>query len=184
MNYDFSTFDTQTQDIVTWLAHEYKSISTGRATPTVLDSITIDAYGSRTHIAHVASINIEDARTLRVSPWDKTQVKAIEKAIQDADLGLSVAADDAGLRVIFPYLTEETRTKLVKILKEKLEDARVRVRQAREEANKAIDAAEKEGGMSEDEKFKLKETLQKKVEHTNSELETTFSKKEKDTLTV
>lgn len=184
MNHDFSECDIRLSEITEWLSSEYKTISTGRATPAVLDSITIDAYGTRSHIAHVASINIEDARTLRVAPWDKTHVKLIEKAIQEADIGLSVVADDQGLRVSFPYLTEETRTKLIKVLKEKLEDARVKVRNVREDENKQIDREEKEGGMSEDEKFRYKEALQKKVDSANFDLDALFAKKEKDTMTV
>ena len=184
MIYDFTATDGELTKIEEWLTLEYKSISTGRATPTVLDTISIDAYGTRSSVAHVASISIEDARTLRVSPWDKAHVKELEKAINDADLGLSVSSDDAGIRVFFPQLTTETRTKLVKVLKEKLEEARVRVRSVRENTLKEIDAREKEGGMSEDDKFRLKEDLQKKITDLNNTLERVFEKKESDTMSI
>ena len=118
MNYDFSEVKQDLKNICDWLSNEYKSISTGRATPSVLDSITIESYGNRTAIAHVASISIEDAKTLRVSPWDRAHVKVIEKAVTDADLGLSVPSDDAGVRIHLAQLTTETRTKLVKVIKE------------------------------------------------------------------
>lgn len=184
MNFDFEPIKKQLSDINVWLTNEYKSISTGRATVSVLDSITIDAYGTRSAIAHVGAISIEDARTLRVAPWDKARLKDIEKAINDADLGLSVSSDDSGIRVHFPQLTTETRTKLVKVLKERLEDSRVKVRSARESAIKSIDAQEKEGGMSEDEKHRLKEDLQKMVTDTNNTLEALFEKKEADTMSI
>ncbi|MBP6948897.1 MAG: ribosome recycling factor, partial [Candidatus Pacebacteria bacterium] len=128
MSYDFSQVTKQKEAIIEWLKSEYRSIQTGRATPQVLDLVHIDMYGARTAIAHAGSITIEDPRTLRVSPWDKTIVSAIEKAINEADLGLSVSSDSDGLRVHFPALTTETRQKLVKLLKDRLEEGRIRVR--------------------------------------------------------
>ena len=184
MQFEFETTNNDLKNINEWLTNEYKSVSTGRATPSVLDSITVDSYGSRGAIAHVATISIEDPRTLRVAPWDKSQSKEIEKAINDADLGLSVSSDDGGVRVHFPQLTTETRTKLVKVLKEKLEEARVRVRSVRESTIKAIDAAEKEGGMSEDDQRRLKDELQKMVTASNDTLESIFNKKESDTMST
>lgn len=184
MNYDFSLFKENLLHTENSLKAEYKNISTGRATPGVLDGIQVESYGSYTAIAHVASVSIEDARTLRVAPWDKSQVNAIEKAIEAADLGLSVSSDDAGVRVYFPQLTTETRAKLVKVLKEKLEDSRVKVRTLREAEIKSLDAAEKEGGMGEDEKKKLKEDIQSFVDTTNKNLETIFKAKEEDTMTI
>jgi ribosome recycling factor len=118
MSYDFSSTKTNREAILEWLRNEYKAIQTGRATPAVLDGIAIDMYGARTLIAHTGSITIEDPRTLRVTPWDKSVVSAVEKAINEADIGVSVASDSDGLRVHFPSLTTETRTKLVKILKD------------------------------------------------------------------
>ncbi len=184
MIYDLTKTKEEVQKINTWLADEYKSISTGRATPAVLDSISIESYGSYTAIAQAASISIEDPRTLRVSPWDKTLLKPIEKAINEANLGLSVATDEAGIRVYFPQLTTETRSKLVKILKERLEEARVRVRSLRESTNKDIEEKEKEGGMGEDDKKKIKEEVQKIVDEANASLEVIFSKKEEDTMSI
>ena len=182
MAYDFSNVQKQKDTIVEWLKTEYRSIQTGRATPQVLDLVHIDMYGARTPIAHVGSITIEDPRTIRVAPWDKTVVGAIEKAINEADLGLSVSSDSDGLRVHFPALTTETRTKLVKLLKDRLEDARVRVRALREDTNKDIDAREKAGEYGEDEKRKYREEMQKKVDAANAELEDNFQKKEREVM--
>src|SRR3989338_8240989 len=128
-----------------------------------LDSLSIESYGSFIPIKNVASITLEDAKTLRVVPWDKANMKGIEKAVNEANMGVSVATDEAGLRVIFPMLTTETREKLVKVLKEKLEEARISVRAERETTNKAIDELEKNAALSEDEKFSAKHELQKYV---------------------
>ncbi len=182
MAYDFSHVLTQKESITEWLKAEYRSIQTGRATPQVLDLVYIDVYGSRTPVAHVGSITIEDPRTIRVSPWDKTVVSAVEKAINEADLGLSVSSDSDGLRVHFPALTTEKRTKLVKLLKDRLEEARVRVRSMREDTNKDIDAREKDGEYGEDEKRRYRDETQKLVDGDNQELEDLFQKKEKEVM--
>lgn len=182
MAYDFSHVTKHKETITEWLKAEYRSIQTGRATPQVLDLVYIDMYGARTPVAHVGSITIEDPRTIRVAPWDKTTLGAIEKAINEADLGLSVSSDSEGLRVHFPALTTETRSKLVKVLKDRLEEARVRVRALREETNKDIDTREKAGEYGEDDKRKYREEMQKKVDAANSELEDLFQKKEKEVM--
>ena len=182
MSYDFSSAQTQKAVIAEWLKSEYRSIQTGRATPQVLDLVHIDMYGARTALPHAAGITIEDPRTIRVAPWDKSIIGAMEKAINDANLGLSVSSDGEGLRVHFPSLTTETRQKLVKLLKDRLEDARVRVRALREETNKAIDADEKEGLFGEDDKRGYREQMQKIVDTANQELEDLFERKEKDVM--
>ncbi len=182
MAYDFSHVNKDKDIIIEWLKSEYRSIQTGRATPQVLDLVHIDMYGARTAIAHAASVNIEDPRTLRVSPWDKTILGVMEKAINDANLGLSVASDAEGLRVHFPALTTETRQKMVKLLKDRLEDARVRVRSLREEINKDIDARAKEGEYGEDEQHRYREDMQKIVDTANAGLEELFQKKEREVM--
>jgi len=182
MSYDFSNVNTQKNAITDWLKSEYRTIQTGRATPQVLDLVHIDMYGARTQIAHAGSVTIEDPRTIRVAPWDKSVIGQMEKAINDADLGLSVSSDSEGLRVHFPSLTTETRSKLVKLLKERLEDARVRVRALREETNKNIDARAKEGEYGEDEQKKYREEMQKIVDSANQELEDLFQKKETEVM--
>ena len=148
----------------------------------VLDGVSVESYGSYQPIKNVASISVEDPKTLRISPWDKNQIKAIEKAITVADLGLSVATDDAGIRVIFPQLTTETRQKLVKVLKEKLEEARITVRRERGDVLDDILKQEKEGKMTEDERMRSKDELQKIVDEANKNLEVLFEKKEKEVI--
>ena len=182
MQYNFSNLKIELKKVDDFLGKEYSQLSTGRASPMVLDGISVESYGAMQPIKNVASVSIEDPKTLRVNPWDKNHVKAIEKAIIVADLGLSVATDDAGLRVIFPQLTTETRQKLVKVLKEKLEEARITVRRERGNVWDEIQAQERDGKMTEDEKAYAKDELQKVVDEINKTLEATFEKKEKEVL--
>ncbi len=178
MQYNFSAFKESAQKVQDWLSKEYASLHTGQASPNVLDGINVESYGTKQPIKNVASISIEDPKTLRVIPWDRELVKEIEKEIQKSDLGLSVAVDQTGLRVIFPMLTTENREKLVKVLKTKLEDARISTRKEREEVLRDIDKLAREGQMSEDEKNRSKEALQEMVDAANAKFEETFKAKE------
>jgi len=182
MQYNFSNFKLELKKIDDFLGKEYSQLSTGRASPMVLDGISVESYGSMQSIKNVASVSIEDPKTLRVAPWDKNHIKPIEKAIMIADLGLSVATDDSGIRVIFPQLTTETRQKLVKVLKEKLEEARITVRRERGSIWDEIQKQEREGKMTEDERNRAKDELQKVIDDINKTLEATFEKKEKEVL--
>ena len=182
MQYNFTNFKLDLKKVDEFLAKEYSQLSTGRASPMVLDGVSIESYGSYQPIKNVASVTIEDPKTLRIAPWDKNHIKQIEKAILVADLGLSVATDDMGIRVIFPQLTTETRQKLVKVLKEKLEEARITVRRERGNIWEEIQKLEKEGKMTEDERESGKVELQKVVDEANSNLEATFQKKEKEVI--
>src|SRR3989344_9704833 len=176
--FNFNNFKTKVKGVEDWLLKELSSIRTGRASASILDAIQVNAYGNNMAVSNIASISIEDPRTIRVEPWDKTQGKEIEKAIVNSNLGLSVNSDDKGLRIIFPELTSERRESLVKIAKQKLEESRISLRGLRDEVVKEIEAKEKEGGMGEDDKFRLKEELQKLVDILNRKLEELFEKKE------
>ena len=178
--YDFSHIEEKLRDAQEWLREEYKGVRTGRATPTLLDGIHVESYGTRMPLNQVANVGTEDARTLRVSVWDVSQVKAVEKAIAAANLGVGVSSDEKGVRVTFPELTAERRTTLVKLAKEKLEDARQSVRGAREDAWSDIQEKERSSEMSEDEKFRAKDELQKHVDATNEALEALFTKKQEE----
>lgn len=176
MAYDFSILKGQIKETEEWLQRELSSVRTGRASPALLDAVKPEAYGARTPITQLGSVSIEDARTLRIVPWDKTVVKAIEKGITDADLGVSVVTDDQGLRVIFPELTAERRTLLAKVANEKHEQAKVTLRGHRTEAIKEIDALEKDG-MGEDIAKRNKEEVQKLIDAANVSLEAIAKKK-------
>ena len=182
MQYNFSVFRNGLKKVEEFLSKEYGQLNIGRASPMVLDGIFTESYGSRVPLKNVANISIEDPKTLRITPWDKNQVKDIEKAIVSANLGLSVATDDMGIRVIFPQLTTETRQTLVKVLKEKLEEQRIAVRRERENVWEDIQLQEKNGKITEDEKFRAKEELQKIIDEANRNLEAHFEKKEKEVM--
>ena len=180
MAYDFKDLKAGIKGTEEWLKAEFAGIRTGRATPALLDSIMVEAYGSLMPINQVGSISVEDARMMRVTPWDMSLAKAVEKAIMLADLGLSLATDERGVRISFPDLTADRRTMLIKLAKQKLEEARITLRGEREKTIKDIERREKEGEISEDEKFRLKTELQKYVDEGGTVLEGLFGKKEKE----
>ena len=182
MQYNFSNFKTELKKVQDFLGKEYSQLNIGRASPMVLDGVSVESYGSYVPLKNVANISIEDPKTLRIAPWDKSQIKEIEKAIQSSNLGLSVATDDLGIRVIFPQLTTETRQTLVKVLKEKLEEQRITVRRERENILEDIEAQKKESKMTEDEMFRAKEELQKIINEVNGNLEASFEKKEREVM--
>ena len=165
-----------------FLSKEYSQLNIGRASPSVLDGVTVESYGSRVPLKNVANISIEDPKTLRIAPWDKSQIKDIEKAIVSSNLGLSVATDDLGIRVIFPQLTTETRQSLVKVLKERLEEARITARRERERICEDVQEKQKAGKLTEDDKFRAKEDLQKIIDEVNINLEASFEKKQKEVM--
>jgi len=176
MAYDFTQLKKKISDTEEWLKKEFASIRTGQATPTLLDGVKVDSYGSKMPINQVANVGTEDARTLRISPWDSSMVKVIERTIEEADLGVSVVVDDKGLRVVFPELTAERRVQLGKLAKDKLEQARITVRGARDEAQTEI----KKADLPEDDAFRAKEDMQKLIEGANKIFDELYAKKEKE----
>jgi ribosome recycling factor len=182
MQYNFSNFKNELKKVEDFLVKEYNQLNIGRASPMVLDGISVESYGARMPLKNVATIGIEDPKTLRISPFDKSQIKEIEKAIAAANLGLSVATDDMGIRVIFPQLTTETRQTLVKVLREKLEGQRITVRKERENVLGDIENKKKANEMTEDEMFRAKEELQKIINEANTTLELCFEKKQTEVM--
>lgn len=182
MTFDFSKIKKQVSEVELWLIKEFSSIRTNRATPAFLDGIKVDSYGSLMSINQIAAIAVEDARSLRISPWDHSQTKAVEKAVTSANLGVSVTVDDKGVRVIFPELSAERREQIVKLAKAKLEDARKSLRANRDEAVRDLQTKEKEGGIGEDEVFRAKADVQKLVDAANKKMERLFEKKEGEIL--
>ncbi len=182
MAYNFEQLKHAIVETESWLKKEFASLRTGRASPAILDIVTVESYGSRMQINQVAGISIEDVRTIRIVPWDMSQVKAIEKAIIDSNLGLSVSVDDKGVRAIFPELTSERRMSLVKVLKQKTEEAKITLRKERDRVKTDIEAKEKEGGMGEDEKFRHIADMQKLIDEGNAKLEASAEKKETEIM--
>lgn len=178
MAYDFSSLKNNIKETEEWLTRELSGVRTGRATPTLLDGVKPEAYGTRTPLRELAAISVENARTIRVIPWDMSLLKTIEKGLTDADLGVGVATDDQGIRVSFPELTSERRTQLLKIASDRVEHAKVTLRSHRTDALKALDAATKEGGMGKDEVARLKTEVQKFIDVGNGIFVTLLEKKE------
>jgi len=144
----------------------------------------VNSYGTLQPIKNISSINMEDARSMKIVPWDKSQIKDIEKSLHDSQLPFSVSVDDTGVRVHVPQMTEESKKEIMKLVKDKLEEARIKVRNIRQEAQKTIEAGEDRGDYGEDAKNNFKDALQKKVDMINKALEESFSKKETDLMSV
>jgi len=182
MAYDFNPFKKSITATEDWLKKEIQQIRTGQASPAILDGVRVEVYGAPMSLKEVASVMIEGARSLRITPWDSAQTKEIEKAISTSNLGLAVSVDDQGLRVVFPELTSDRREDFARLAKDKLEEAKKKVRHERDQVIKDIQAAEKEGGMGKDEVFRLKNEVQKIVDASSKASEEVYGKKEKEIL--
>ena len=180
MAYDFKTLEGKLEKVKEWLSGELRGLRTGRATPAILDGVRVSAYGSMMPLNQLATIRVDDARSIFVQAFDTSVIKDIERGISNADLGLGITTDNSGVRVTFPDLTGERRAELVKVAKGKLEEARQTVRVARDETWKDIQEKEKASEITEDDKFHLKDEMQKKVDTTNEDLEKVFERKEQE----
>lgn len=180
MAYNFSKFQQKIKETHDWFQKELSSVRTGRASTSFLDSVRVESYGTEMPIASLATVTSEDAKTLRITPWDHSQTSSIEKAITVANLGVSVVADSNGVRVIFPELTGERRQQLIKVAKEKLEDAKVAIRRERNEVSDDLNSKKKEGTMGEDDVMRAKTEMEKIVQEGNKKLEELFTKKEQE----
>jgi ribosome recycling factor len=159
--------------------HEFSSLHTGKATPAMLDGVRVHAYGSTVSMKEVAAVTTPDARTIMVQPWDRSVIKDIEKAIQEANLGLNPLVDGGILRVPVPELTGERRKELAKTAGSMAEDGRVRVRQARRDALDLLKAA-KEGGVPEDDIKRHEKDVQKAHDDAIAEINQHLATKEAD----
>ncbi|MEN9503142.1 MAG: ribosome recycling factor [Pseudomonadota bacterium] len=166
------------------LKHDLAKVRTGRAHPSLLDQVTVDYYGSDVPLSQVANISSEDARTLKVVPWEKPMASKIEKAILISNLGLNPSNDGTVIRVPLPALTEERRRDLVKVVKSEAEGARVAIRNIRRDANSDFKALLKEKEISEDEERRAADDIQKLTDHYIKEVEVVLEKKEKELMEV
>lgn len=162
----------------------FNKIRTGRAHPSILDAVSVEYYGAQMPLNQVASVNVEDARTLAVVPWEKSMVPKVEKAIMTADLGLNPATAGSVIRVPMPMLTEETRKGYIKQARAEAENARVAVRNVRRDANGDIKALLKEKEISEDEEHGGTDAIQKLTDKHIAEIDKLLEAKEKDLMTV
>lgn len=162
----------------------FNKIRTGRAHPSILDSVTVNYYGQETPLKQVASVNVEDNRTLTVSPWEKNLMPTIEKAIMSSDLGLNPATSGDIIRIPMPMLTEETRREMVKQAKADAEHGRVSIRNARRDANSMIKELLKEKEITEDDERKGEDDIQKLTDRYIAEVEKMLKAKEEDLMAV
>lgn len=162
----------------------FNKIRTGRAHPSILDGITVDYYGNQTPLSQVANINIEDARTLVLNPWEKSMVQAIEKAIMKSDLGLNPSTAGSVIRIPMPMLTEETRKSFIKTAKHESETARVAVRNIRRDANDQLKDFLKEKEISEDENRRAEDEIQKLTDRFVADIDKILAQKEKDLMEI
>lgn len=177
------TLKIKSDEVKQWLVKELSTLRTGRATITILDGIFVESYGSFSPINQLASINIEDAKTIRITPWDKAILKDIDQAIQKANLGLSVTNNGIDARVIFPDLTTETRLNLVKQGYKKVEDAKVSLRAERSDAIKKLEQFAKDNSISEDDLKRQKDEIQKIIDQGVTDFDTMGALKEKEITT-
>lgn len=161
---------------------EFSAIRTGRATPALLERITVEYYGVPTPIPQLATISVPEPRLLVVQPWDKRIIKDVERAILKSDLGLVPSSDGTVIRIPIPPLTEERRKELVRVARKHAEDGRVAIRNIRREAKEMIENLEDEGEISEDEARRALEELQKLTDQHIQEIERHLSKKEQEIL--
>lgn len=169
---------------VSVLKKEYNSLKAGRANPAMLDKIEIEYYGSMTPLNQVGNVSAPEPRILLIQPWDKTSIKAIEKAILVSDLGLNPNNDGVAIRLVIPELTEETRKDLCKKVRRYGEDAKVAVRSIRRDANDKVKALKKDNDISEDELKLAEDEIQKKTDIYIKELENITTSKEKEIMAI
>jgi ribosome recycling factor len=163
---------------------ELSKIRTGRAHVSLLNHITVDFYGSEVPIGQAANLSVEDARTLAVTPWDKSMVPVIEKAIMSSDLGLNPSTAGTVIRVPMPPLTEERRKELVKVVRELAENSRIAVRNIRRDANNDLKSLLKDKDISEDEDHKGQDMVQQVTNQSTDEIEALLQTKEKELMEI
>lgn len=171
-------------NVVEFFKSDIASLRTGRANPLMLDGVKVEAYGVMNSLNGVANITVTDARSFLITPWDKGVVKAVEKAIVEADLGLGIVNEGDKIRLTIPPLTEENRKDLVKKLNERLEKARISLRQVREDVKSEIEESFEAKELTEDEKFRSEKDLDEFVAKKNDELKELRDKKEKDIMEI
>jgi ribosome recycling factor len=176
--------ENRMQKSVESLKSELAKVRTGRAHPSLLEHITVDYYGSETPLSQVASIGVEDARTLTVTPWEKPMVQAVEKAIMKSDLGLNPNSAGTVIRIPMPQLTEERRKDLVKVVRHEGENGKVAIRNIRRDANSDFKSLQKEKEISEDDERKAQEQVQKLTDKYVSEIDEILKAKEEDLMKV
>lgn len=174
----------QMEKAVEAVRHEFASVRTGKATPALLDTVRVEAYGSPLPLNQVATVSAPEPRLLTVQPWDKSLLDVVERAIRAADLGLNPSNDGTIIRVPIPPLNEERRRELVRLLHKMAEEGRVSVRHARQVAKEALAKAKGEGDLSEDEERRHLKELQKLTDEHVGKIDGLLKAKEEEVMEV
>ena len=177
-------FEDQLEKTIEHLRHEMRSVRTGRATPALVENIKVDYYGSPTDLRGIASITVPEATQILIKPFSPSDLKAIEKAINDSKLGMTPHSDGKQLRLNLPALSQERRQQLVGQIKGFGEEAKIRIRNARRDANKVADTEEKGSVMTEDETKAAKEQIQELTKTFESKVDELLEAKKKEIMTV
>lgn len=164
--------------------HELSSVRTGRANPALLGTVMVESYGSKVPIQQVANITVSDAKTLTISPWDKGQIQEIEKGIMAANLGFTPSNDGNVVRINLPPLTEDRRKEMVKLVGQISENARIGIRQVREDIMKAVKREEAEGRATKDDVASAQKKIQDIIDNYNKQIKEIAEEKEKELMTV
>ncbi len=183
MDARLQVYEEKMQKSLDFLAEEFASVRAGRANPHVLDKIKVDYYGTPTPLQQVGNVTVPEARIIQIAPWDKTMLKAIEKAILTSDIGINPQNDGTVIRLQFPELTEERRKELVKDIKKKAEDCKVALRNVRRDGNDEFKKLGK-GEISEDEAADLTDSLQKLTDDYIAKVDKALDEKTKELMTV
>ncbi len=163
---------------------EIASIRTGRANPAILDNVQVSSYGAKMPLNQVGNIAVIDAHCITITPWDKNVLKEIEKAISEADLGVQPVNEGDKIRITIAQPTEEDRKQRVKKLNEKLEQAKISIRQTRDKIKEMIEKAEENKEISEDDKFRLIKEMEEEIKNHNEKLQEIRDSKEKEIMTI
>lgn len=166
------------------LRRDLSTVRTGRASPALVEHLSVDYYGTPTPLQQLATISVPEARLLSIQPWDKASLEAIEKAIQKSDLGLNPSNDGAIIRLVIPQLTEERRRDLVRVVHKKVEDGRVAIRNVRRDAHEMLRDLQREKEISEDDEHRAQEQLQKITDRFVSQADEVGTEKEQELLEV
>ena len=184
MNEVIENIKPKMQKAIESLSHEFNKIRTGRANPSILDSVKFDYYGNLTPINQAANISVEEGRTLVISPWEKSLIAEIEKAIMSSDLGLNPSTSGDLIRLTMPALTEETRQEYIKQARTEAENSRISIRNTRRDANNTVKDQQKAGDFSEDDLKRIEELVQKETDHFIGLVDSELKKKEEDLLEI
>ena len=183
MDARLQSYEDKMKKTLDFLAEEYAAVRAGRANPHVLDKIKVDYYGTPTPIQQVGNVSVPEARIIQIAPWDKSMLKAIEKAILTSDIGINPQNDGSIIRLQFPELTEERRKDLVKDIKKKAEESKVALRNIRRDGNEEFKKLGK-GEVSEDEAADLTDSLQKLTDDYIAKIDKALDEKTKELMTV